>query len=60
MQLCDLEQILVPYEVNSTANAESIVSEDLVRYMSYATSYAGYNFLVEDPLWAEDFAPNGN
>jgi hypothetical protein len=34
------------------------VTEDLVRYMNYAMSETG-NFLVEDPLWAVDFAPNG-
>lgn len=37
----------------------STVTEDLVRYMDFAISFAG-NFLVEDPSWAEDFAPNGN
>lgn len=35
-----------------------VVTEDLVRYMSSATS-SGPNFLVDDPVWAEDFAPNG-
>ncbi|KAI1855748.1 hypothetical protein JX265_012193 [Neoarthrinium moseri] len=35
------------------------VTEDLVRYMDYAISFAGWNFLVEDPSWAQDFAPNG-
>ncbi|TPX11853.1 uncharacterized protein E0L32_007351 [Thyridium curvatum] len=34
------------------------VTEDLVRYMQFAQEYAG-NFLVDDPIWAEDFAPNG-
>jgi gamma-glutamyltranspeptidase/glutathione hydrolase len=34
------------------------VTEDLVRYMKSAT--AGIeNFLVKDPTWAIDFAPNG-
>ncbi|KAK4132956.1 gamma-glutamyltranspeptidase [Trichocladium antarcticum] len=34
------------------------VNEDLVRYMNNAS--AGNNtFLVDDPVWAEDFAPNG-
>ncbi|KAK4228440.1 gamma-glutamyltranspeptidase [Podospora fimiseda] len=33
------------------------VNEDLVRYMKSAT--ASDNFLVNDPLWAVDFAPNG-
>ncbi|KAF4614348.1 hypothetical protein G7Y89_g15388 [Cudoniella acicularis] len=34
------------------------VTNDLVRYMGYATSKKN-NFLVEDPQWAIDFAPNG-
>ncbi len=34
------------------------VNEDLIRYMDFAASYAG-QFLVEDPAWAVDFAPNG-
>lgn len=34
------------------------VTEDLVRYMGYAMS-GGNNFLVDDPNWAIDFAPNG-
>ncbi|KAK3989878.1 gamma-glutamyltranspeptidase [Cladorrhinum sp. PSN332] len=33
------------------------VNEDLVRYMKSAT--ASDNFLVNDPIWAVDFAPNG-
>ena len=33
------------------------VNEDLVRYMKSAT--ASDNFLVNDPTWAIDFAPNG-
>lgn len=35
-----------------------IVSEDTVRYMS-AASTPENNFLVDDPSWAIDFAPNG-
>lgn len=35
------------------------ITEDLVRYMDYAISFAKWNFLVEDPSWAIDFAPNG-
>ncbi|KXJ96312.1 gamma-glutamyltransferase [Microdochium bolleyi] len=35
------------------------VTEDLVRYMDAGVQYAGYNFLVEDASWAEDFAPTG-
>ena len=34
------------------------VNEDLIRYMNFAQGYAG-QFLVEDPAWAVDFAPNG-
>jgi gamma-glutamyltranspeptidase/glutathione hydrolase len=35
------------------------VTADLVRYMASATSGAPTNFLVDDPNWAKDFAPNG-
>lgn len=36
------------------------VTEDLVRYMDAAINNGpNGNFLVEDPIWAEDFAPNG-
>lgn len=35
-----------------------LVTEDLVRYMASAMS-DGSSFLVDDPVWAEDFAPNG-
>ncbi|KAK7947764.1 gamma-glutamyltranspeptidase [Apiospora aurea] len=35
------------------------VNEDMVRYMRYGVEYAGWNFLVEDPSWAQDFAPSG-
>ncbi|KAH6621136.1 gamma-glutamyltranspeptidase [Chaetomium sp. MPI-SDFR-AT-0129] len=34
------------------------VTEDLVRYMASATAN-GNTFLTDDPLWAQDFAPNG-
>ncbi|CAK7205670.1 hypothetical protein SEUCBS139899_008449 [Sporothrix eucalyptigena] len=34
------------------------VSHDLVRYMASATETVG-TFLTDDPVWAEDFAPNG-
>ncbi|KAI0099326.1 gamma-glutamyltranspeptidase [Nemania sp. FL0031] len=37
-----------------------IVTEDTVRYMEYGVQAAGWNFLVEDPSWAQDFAPNGS
>jgi hypothetical protein len=33
------------------------VTEDLVRYMKAASQDS--TFLVDDPIWAEDFAPNG-
>ncbi|KAI1374819.1 gamma-glutamyltranspeptidase [Hypoxylon crocopeplum] len=36
------------------------VSEDLVRYMEFGLMVAGWNFLVEDPSWAQDFAPDGS
>ncbi|KAK7981256.1 hypothetical protein PG989_013713 [Apiospora arundinis] len=35
------------------------VTEDMVRYMAYGIEFAGWNFMVEDPSWAEDFAPGG-
>ncbi|KAI1084525.1 gamma-glutamyltranspeptidase [Whalleya microplaca] len=35
------------------------VTEDLVRCMEHGIGSAGFNFLVEDPSWAEDFAPDG-
>ncbi|KAL8409556.1 hypothetical protein RB594_007848 [Gaeumannomyces avenae] len=35
------------------------VTEDLVRYMAQALKTSPTNFLVDDPAWAEDFAPNG-
>lgn len=36
-----------------------VVNDDLVSYMD--RTMAGYNnsFLETDPLWAQDFAPNG-
>ncbi|KAG6357583.1 hypothetical protein INS49_013460 [Diaporthe citri] len=36
------------------------VTEDLVRYMDNAITGPRGNYLVEDPIWAEDFAPNGH
>jgi hypothetical protein len=30
-----------------------------VRYMDAAVHFSERNFLVEDPIWAIDFAPNG-
>jgi gamma-glutamyltranspeptidase/glutathione hydrolase len=35
------------------------VTADLVRYMASATAGSTSNFLVDDPNWAIDFAPNG-
>lgn len=35
------------------------VNEDLVNYMDSGVASAGRNFLVDDPQWARDFAPNG-
>lgn len=35
----------------------ALVTEDLVRYMQLASTYS--TFLTDDPIWAEDFAPNG-
>ncbi|KAI1269840.1 gamma-glutamyltransferase [Xylariaceae sp. FL1019] len=36
------------------------VTEDTVRYMEYGIMSAGWNFLVDDPSWALDFAPQGS
>lgn len=33
------------------------VGEDMVRYMNHSSG--PFNFLVDDPIWAESFAPNG-
>lgn len=35
------------------------VTADTIRYMGSGLRAAGWNFLVEDPSWAQDFAPNG-
>ncbi|KAF2176694.1 gamma-glutamyltranspeptidase-like protein [Zopfia rhizophila CBS 207.26] len=35
------------------------VNEDLIKYMDSSIASAGENFLVKDPQWAIDFAPNG-
>lgn len=35
------------------------VNADMARYMKAAIEDAGRNFLVEDPEWAEIFAPRG-
>ena len=42
----------------ATSDTRSAVSEDLVKYSELATKDQD-NFLVNDPVWAEDFAPNG-
>ncbi|KAI9158660.1 Gamma-glutamyltransferase-like protein 1 [Paramyrothecium foliicola] len=52
----------VPSEVRGLEYIHSkygVLSEDLVRYMNFAIGGQERNFLVEDPEWAEDFAPNG-
>ncbi|KAK8108273.1 Glutathione hydrolase proenzyme [Apiospora kogelbergensis] len=36
------------------------VTRDMVMYMAYGVQFAGWNFLVEDPSWARDFAPEGS
>ncbi|KAI1271494.1 gamma-glutamyltranspeptidase [Xylaria sp. FL0933] len=36
------------------------VTEDTIRYMEAVVNVTGRNFLVEDPSWAQDFAPNGS
>ncbi|KAI1327608.1 gamma-glutamyltransferase [Xylariaceae sp. FL0255] len=35
------------------------VTEDMVRYMAFGINSAGWNFFLEDPSWALDFAPDG-
>ncbi|KAI1748271.1 gamma-glutamyltranspeptidase [Xylaria castorea] len=35
------------------------VTKDTIRYMEVGVQVSGWNFLVEDPSWAQDFAPNG-
>lgn len=35
------------------------VNQDLVNYMASAVASTGANFLVNEPTWALDFAPNG-
>ena len=36
-----------------------VVTEDLVRYMNATVFNNSDPFLIKDPVWAEDFAPNG-
>lgn len=42
----------------NTDSPDLQVSTDLIRYIERAV-HGKRNFLVEDPIWAEDFAPNG-
>lgn len=35
------------------------VSSDMVRYMDRAVGQEKHSFLVDDPSFADDFAPNG-
>lgn len=35
------------------------VTEDMMKYFKMAIDFRGHNFLVHDPTWAKDFAPNG-
>ncbi len=34
------------------------MTEDFVRYIAFAGEQ-GVDFLARDPVWAQDFAPNG-
>ncbi|KAI1101388.1 gamma-glutamyltranspeptidase [Jackrogersella minutella] len=43
----------------SVADRGFAVSEDLIRYIDNALMIIGKNFLIEDPSWAQDFAPDG-
>ena len=36
-----------------------IVGQDFAKAMALTTKCSGYDFLSKDPIWAEDFAPNG-
>ena len=36
-----------------------IVGSDFAKAMAFTTQVLGYDFLSRDPIWAEDFAPNG-
>ncbi len=63
--VCSCRQVwLSRYIINFTKSSPDHliltgpVTEDLVRYMGYAIA-DGNNFLVDDPQWAIDFAPNG-
>ncbi|KAI0133399.1 gamma-glutamyltranspeptidase [Hypoxylon sp. NC0597] len=43
----------------SVARSGFTVTEDTIHYMEAAIMMIGSNFLVEDPSWAQDFAPDG-
>ena len=43
----------------NVASEGFLVTEDLLRYTAQGVKMAGWNFLVEDPTWAQDFAPHG-
>jgi gamma-glutamyltranspeptidase / glutathione hydrolase len=47
-----------PYTVHAP-NIGYLVSADFIRYCHAAMNMTESNFLVEDPVWAIDFAPNG-
>ncbi|KAK5634214.1 hypothetical protein RRF57_009929 [Xylaria bambusicola] len=49
----------VVYPASLVARDGFTVTPDTVRYMEFGVGAAGWNFLVEDPSWAQDFAPGG-
>ncbi|KAI1359598.1 gamma-glutamyltranspeptidase [Xylaria arbuscula] len=49
----------VVYPASLVARDGFKVTPDTVRYMGFGISVVGRNFLVEDPSWAQDFAPEG-
>ncbi|KAI1297813.1 gamma-glutamyltranspeptidase [Xylaria venustula] len=49
----------VVYPASRVASDGFLVTTDTARYMDAGVRMAGWDFLVEDPVWAEDFAPNG-
>lgn len=51
------EEVVIP--AAQVARDGFKVTEDLVRYMDFAIGGAPNDFLVNDPTWAIDFAPNG-
>jgi gamma-glutamyltranspeptidase/glutathione hydrolase len=51
---------LASREVKKNRSADrKTVTQDLVRYMREAMYWANESFLIEDPDFAIDFAPNG-